>query len=149
MPTQDCPKNNKTYRIKHQPDRNGLCTDILLEMYKDITGSNVIGYFIERQTQSAFEGAHIMMTGRRSSVNYDDKEKIKQFRAQGWFKVERPIGYDECYIISDRSLTIVDSTMDDLRSDATKARIRTAFKKAQGGSKGSRKMLSDLVARVA
>ena len=141
--------NNKTYRIKHQPERNGLCTDILLEMYKDITGSNVIGYFIERQTQSAFESAHILMTGRQPSVNYNDKEKIKLFRSQGWFKVERPIGYDECYIISDRSLTIVDSTMEDLRADATKARIRTAFKKSQGGSKGSRKMLSDLVARVA
>ena len=141
--------NNKTYRIKHQTERNGLCTDILLEMYKDITGSKVIGYFIERQTQSAFENAHIMMTGRRSSVNYDDKEKIKQFRAQGWFKVERPVGYTECYIISDRSLTIVDSTMEDLRSDASKARIRTAFKKSQGGSKGSRKMATDLIQRLA
>ena len=141
--------NNKTYRIKHQTERNGLCTDVLLEMYKDVTGSNVIGYFIERQTQSAFEGAHIMMTGRRPSVNYDDKEKLKLFRAQGWFKVERPIGYTECYIISDRSLTIVDSTMEDLRADATKARIRTAFKKSQGGSKSSRKMLSDLVTLVA
>jgi hypothetical protein len=89
------------------------------------------------------------MTGRRSSVNYDDKEKLKKFRSQGWFKVERPVGYTECYIISDRSLTIVDSTMEDLRADATKARIRTAFKKSQGGSKSSRKMLSDLVQRVA
>ena len=141
--------NNKSYRIKHQTERNGLCTDALLEMYKDITGSSVIGYFIERQTQAAFDNAHIMMTGRRASVNYDDKEKIKQFRAQGWFKVERPIGYTECYIISDRSLTIVDSTMEDLRSDASKARIRTAFKKSQGGSKGSRRMLTDLVQRMA
>ena len=149
LTTITCPFNNKTYKYRKHQGRNSLCTDILLEMYKDVTGSNIIGYFIERGTQSAFENSYTLMTGRFASVSYDDKEKLKKYRKDGWFKCERPVGYDECYIICDKSLQIHDSTMDGLLPDASKARIKSAFSKSMTGSKASRKMLSDLVAMVA
>ena len=147
LTTITCPHNNKTYKYKKHPNRQSMATDLLLEMYKDVTGSTVIGYFIERATQSAFESSYSLMTGRSASQNWDDKDKLKQYRKNGWYNVERPIGYDECYIICDKSLQIADSKMDDLLPDATKARIKSAFTKSMTGSKASRKMLSDLVTK--
>jgi hypothetical protein len=46
-------------------------------------------------------------------------------------------------------LAPVHSTLEDVASGSSKAKIRGAFKKSQGGSKNSRKMLTDLISKVA
>jgi hypothetical protein len=117
-------------------------------MYKDVTGSTLIGYRIESNKTRDLVYTHTQMKGIR--LGWDvEQELAKEYRREGWIKIENPIGYDECFIINSKHLGIEDNKMDDLDADASKAKIRGAFKKAQGNTKKTRKMLTDLMARVA
>ena len=146
--TITCPINNKTYKYKTFPSRNSTMTDPLLEMYKEVTGSTVIGYRIESNRTRDLIHTHTQLKGIR--LGYDAEQALtKEYRREGWIKIENAIGYDECFILNAKHLGIEDNKMDDLEADASKAKIRGAFKKAQGNTKKSRKMLTDLCARVA
>ena len=72
----------------------------------------------------------------------------KQYSKEGFITMNA-VGYDECYLVRKSSLMIVDTKIDDDLQGATKGKLRTAFKKSMIGSKKSRKMLNDLVAKVA
>ena len=146
--TITCPINNKTYRYKNTASRLAYQTDPLMEMYKDVTGSTIIGYRIESNRTRDLIHTHDTLKGVRLGHVAED-ELIKEYRREGWVKIENPIGYDECFIINSKHLGIEDNKMDDLDADASKAKIRGAFKKAQGNTKKTRKMLTDLVDRVA
>ena len=146
--TYTCPLNNKTYKIRNYSSRHGIQTDAILEMYKDITSSSVIGYRIE--SQRARDLIYCYNNLKTTRLGYSaEADLTKQYRADGWVKVENAIGYDDCFIINAKSLSPEDNKMDDLSSDASKAKIRGAFKKAQGNTKKSRRMLTDLMDRVA
>ena len=146
--TVTCPINNKTYKYKNLANRNAVMTDPLLEMYKEVTGSTIIGYRIESNRTRDLVYTYTQLKGMR--LGYDAEQAItKEYRREGWIKIENPIGYDECFILNAKHLGIEDNKMDDLEADASKAKIRGAFKKAQGNTKKTRKMLTDLCARVA
>ena len=143
-----CPINNKTYKYKNLPARNAMMTDPLMEMYKDVTGSTLIGYRIESNKTRDLIHTHTQLKGIRLGWDVEN-DLAKEYRREGWIKIENPIGYDECFILNSKHLGIEDNKMDDLDADASKAKIRGAFKKAQGNTKKTRKMLTDLMARVA
>ena len=146
--TYTCPLNNKTYKLKNYTARNGIQTDALLAMYKDITGSSIIGYRIESQRTRDLANCYGFLKGHR--LGWDVEAELgKEYRKEGWIKVDNAIGYDECFILNAKSLGIEDNKMESLDSDASKAKIRGAFKKAQGNTKKTRRMLTDLCERVA
>jgi hypothetical protein len=145
--TYTCPLNKKTYKLRIYPSRLGLQTDALMQMYKDVTGSSIIGYRIESNKTRDLVHCYSQLKGTRLGSDAED-ELAKQYRSDGWVKVDNAIGYDECFILNSKSMAIEDNKMDDLASDASKAKIRGAFKKAQGNTKKSRRMLTDLMERV-
>lgn len=146
--TYTCPINNKTYKIRNYDSRNGMQTDVLMGMYKDTTGSSIIGYRIESNRTRDLANCYSILKGYR--LGWDMEAKLaKEYRSEGWVKVQNPIGYDECFIINSKSLDIEDNKMEELSLDASKAKIRGAFKKSQGNTKKSRKLLTDLMDRVA
>ena len=134
-------RGNKKYDY-----RNVQATDMLLAMYKNATGSNLIGYRISENSRRSMESDFGNMVGFKDWTVMDDL--WKQYSKEGFITMNA-VGYDECYLIRKSSLMIVDSKIDDELQGATKGRLRTAFKKSMVGSKKSRKMLNDLVAKVA
>ena len=145
--TITCPITNRTFRGNKKYDyRNVQATDMLLAMYKNATGSNVIGYRISDNSRRSMESDFGQMVGFKNWSEMDDN--WKQYSKEGFITMNA-VGYDECYLIRKSSLMIVDSKIDDDLRGATKGKLRTAFKKSMVGSKKSRKMLNDLVAKVA
>jgi hypothetical protein len=142
----------KDYWMKTYEDdrylRHGTTTDVLLRMYADETGSSVIGYRLEENRKSQVVNTREYMTGKRQNWNAQN-EMMKVYRKNGYMKLRNAIGYDEAYIISTSSLKTVDNKLDHLLEGTSKARIKSAFKSANIGSKKSRKMLTDLVERIA
>jgi hypothetical protein len=145
--TITCPLTNRTFRGNKKYDyRNVQATDMLLAMYKNATGSNVIGYRIAENSRRHMESDYGSMVGFKDWTVMDDL--WHQYSKEGFITMPA-VGYDECYLIRKSSLMIVDSKIDDTLQGATKSRLRTAFRKSMVGSKKSRKMLNDLVAKVA
>jgi hypothetical protein len=141
------PWSNKNYKSRNIGARATTQTELLLEMMKDETGATMLGYFICKQSKSAFMGAHSHQSG--IFTNWDTTNELwKQARTDG-FLPAKAVGYDEFYIVGDKSLKIEESKMKGVNGETTKAQLRTAFKKAQVGGRKSRKMLNDIVARVA
>ena len=145
--TISSPWSNKSYKSRQLGDRMTSQTELLLEMMKDETGANMIGYFITGLTKSNFMHNYSYQKG--SHVGWTTKDELwKQARTDGFLPV-KSVGYDDFYILGDKSLRIVDNKMQEVNGDTTKAKLRTAFKKAQVSGRKSRKMLNDIVARVA
>ena len=146
--TVTCPITNTTYKSRMLGDRKTNITELLMEMYKNATGSNMIGYFICKQTRREITHNARWSTGR--TFNWDAQEDLwKQARTEGYVKLN-VVGYDEFFIIGDKSLKIEDNKLDDVTAgEVSKAKLRGMFKKAQVGGKKSRAMLNDIVDRVA
>ena len=141
------PWSNKTYKSRNIGSRQTTQTELLLEMMKDETGANMIGYFITRQSKGSFMNDYKYQSGIHH--NWDTTDELwKQARADGFLPV-KSVGYDEFFIVGDKSLKIEDGRMQEVNGETTKAKLRTAFKRAQVGGRKSRKMLTDIVARVA
>jgi hypothetical protein len=91
---------------------------------------------------------HGWLTGR--NVSWDKREELwKEMREDGFISAD-VIGYDDFFMVGNKSLQIVENKMDEIEAgEVSKARLRTMFKKAQTGGKKSRKMLNDIVKRCA
>ena len=91
--------------------------------------------------------------GEGSAMKYeylpDLDEMTKKYRKEGYLSTTEAEGIDEQFFISIKSLTILDSKMDKVEAGESKGKIRSAFKNSMSGSKRSRKMLMDVVERVA
>jgi hypothetical protein len=143
-----CPYNNKTYKARQLGSRMTSATELFMEMMKDCTGANMIGYFITKQTKNSALRDHGWLTGR--NVSWDKREELwKEMREDGFISAD-VIGYDDFFMVGNKSLQIVENKMDEIEAgEVSKARLRTMFKKAQTGGKKSRKMLNDIVKRCA
>jgi hypothetical protein len=141
------PWSNKSYKSRNIGMRNTMQTELLLEMLKDETGANVIGYFIAHQSKGHFMNAYKHQSGVH--LGWESEADLwKQARTDGFLPVNA-VGYDEFFIVGHKSLQITDGKMEEVNGETTKAKLRTAFKKAQVGGRKSRKMLNDIVSRVA
>lgn len=136
--------NKKSYKIIKLAGRYMTETDVLLKMYKDVTGSNVVGYRIEKQTKANIVDVCRELRGLDIIADLDDSwDSVKK---DGWCKVENPIGYDEIFVIGSKSLEIIDNKMENVTAGTvSKAKLRTVFSRSQTKSKKSRKMLTELV----
>lgn len=124
-----------------------VATPYLLNMYREATGSSVIGFFIESPSARALRGTICFL--QRTWGGYQIDEQVSKIRREGFGKIDAE-GYDELYLMTTKSLQIQESKMDQVTAgEVTKAKLRTAFKKSTVGASKSRVMLNDLVARVA
>lgn len=139
-----CAWNNKTYRWGWVGNRPMVGTEMYLKMYKDVTGSTVLGYFVQTGGKANFQ----KVIGRLTGNWFDDSEAWKKASKGEHHSIVVP-GYDEMFIVNQKALTPVNNSMDDIASGESKAKIRTAFKKSANNSLRARKMLIDIVKRVA
>ena len=139
-----CAWNNKTYRWGWVGNRPMVGTELYLKMYKDITGSTVLGYFVQTGGKANFQ----KVIGRMTGVWFDDSEAWKKANKGEHYSIVVP-GYDEMFIVNQKALVPVTNAMDEVSAGESKAKIRTAFKKSANNALRARKMLIDIVKRVA
>ena len=139
------PFNKKEYRISNG---NNSQTDDMLEIFRDVTQTNAIGFFI---------------TGRPSCRYFNHNEDPKKFKEQGFIDAPSTItgekydydtgsyrkmnyrshGYTRLFVIQSKNeITDVDDALDGLANDASFARIRSTFIKSVNKHNNSRAFLN-------
>ena len=118
-------------------------TSTLLKMYRDRTKSTTIGYRIMSPNWSQFRSQ--MPNVIRHS---DGMELCKKMRVDRFTVLPPTLGYDKCFAIAGGRFLSTSNGAIEVEADASKGKIRTAFKKANSSRKGSRKMLSDLIETI-
>ena len=143
--TLSSPYNNKTYRLNMKGEHLRMSEyDLMSQIYKDATGSVMVGYKIISNGSAQYGREIRNLTGA-----WDQNDTRKTFMKDGYTKLDNVIGHDEMYVISVKSLTPAPNKLDDVAAGASKSRIRSAFKASGQGSKRTRKMLIDLAKLVA
>lgn len=136
---------NTTRRLPSIGRRSGD-SSAYLSIYRELTGSVNVGYRIVPNGKWDLLGQ--LRTANHGLYVEGFEDILKEYRKEGYHKCEFP-GYDEMFIIPIKSLTILDSKMDSIEAGAGKGKIRTAFKRGLQDSKKTKKMLVDLMKRVA
>lgn len=148
------PITRKSYEI-------GTSTNTLLEVFRDRTGCNAIGFFLYSNKQvnrlshmfaeyvKDKNGMHVM---KNSSKGMDYANKQIQSYTDNGFAIVHPTasGYTEQYIIRADVRVENDDAMTKLGTDATMTRIKNAFMATASNRMKSRVMLNrfiDLIAK--
>jgi hypothetical protein len=119
----------------------------LLNLLKNITGVNVIGFFITPQAKHAKR--YILGRIERSGTHITDfDEKFRSFRKTKFFMLNN-VGYDDYYIIpGGDDLEIKEDEMD-VNSNSSKNELKTAFMKMQKSKSVNRVLLSRFIDKIA
>ena len=134
------PVTKKQYRLQ---ERNGY-TKALLEMFRDHTGSNAIGYRILPQNKRS------MMSDLRSAgLSFEQVSKLDEDLKKNKFTTIPNCGYDKFFAIQGGKNLETSNGSIEVADDAKVGAIRTAFKKANAGRKTSRVLLSSFIEMVA
>ncbi len=132
-------RNRKTGRTYHCNGHYGVTSALLTNLGHSFPQVNVIGIRLcsNREFGSALRGY----------VDYDNREKVqKEWRRNGSVSLKGN-GYDSLFAISCKSL---DNDVEfEVNEDATKAQIRSAFKKTLKSKSMNKKILSEFVDLVA
>jgi len=131
----------KTYRVSDK----GV-TPTLLEILKDRTGCNLIGFYIlpksKRYFQNAMSRFNIMMT----------EDKYKQFRNEKFFSVNG-YGYSEYFLIpGGDDLSTEDDSLSDIlgeAKDVSARKLKGAFLKMNQNRLTNRVLLSKVIKEIA
>lgn len=135
------PVSKKQYRV---PYARAAYTKVLLNIFKERTGSNAIGYRIvgmnRRNLYSDLRGLGLSGEQIDRAANTLKKERF----------VSIPnIGYSKFFVVvGGKNLETANTTLE-VKQDASKGQIRTAFKKANGNRKQTRLLLSQFIDMVA
>ena len=134
------PVTKKRYRVSGYRD---VGTSTLLKIYRERTKSVTVGYRIMSPSWGSFKFQ------LPSSVSWSvGTDLCKKMRADRFVVLPPVLGYDRCFAIAGGRFLATSNGGIEVDSDASKAKIRTAFKKANNARKGSRKMLSDLIETI-
>ena len=123
-------------------------TNALLEMYKYLTESRVIGIYLMSKTNHKGE------IYRRASQadNFDslafDKQYKDEFHAHKYFGLKQT-GYDIYYMVPGAELEIEEIDMTKTMRDTKSKTLLTAFKKMQNTKQISRVFLNQFIKQVA
>jgi hypothetical protein len=136
--------NNKTYKYRQLPNRMMNTTEVLMNIYKDITGSRMLGYYVDKRGSNGLRYTAEGLTGTKIS----DWAPMWAAARKGHLTIDVE-GYDEFFLVPASSLKRAESKMDSVQSGASKAKLRSAFKSSAVSSIQNRKMLADIVKWVA
>jgi len=129
--------NHKRYVLSQRSQ-----TDTLMQMYRDMTGANLIGIRIMERRLTLSDVTTAAQCG------WGEADEIKKtLRKEKWFAVERE-GYSKNFLIMSDSMVTANGQID-VAEDATKAKIKTAFSKSMGKKLTSRKMLTEFIEMIA
>ena len=137
-------ENNKRYRV----ESHGV-TPVLLQMLKDRTGCNLIGFFITLKGSRAFES--IFQRMEISGINW--AESYAKFKKEKHFTITN-YGYDRYFLIPGGSeLSVDDDDLDDLLGKNTKEvstrRLKGAFVKMNQNRLTNRILLTKIIEGLA
>jgi len=133
------PVTKKSYRANHSNDISAT----LLKMYRDRTGETVIGYRLVPSTKGRFISQIGWDLGY--SEKYTAWEELKKHR----FTTIKSKAYDEYFLILGGKNLETSNGEIEVASDASKAKIRSAFRKANTGKRESRVLLSKFIEKIA
>lgn len=126
-------------------------TDSLLEMYKKITGSRMIGIYLMAGNNYKSQ-IHRKMSNETPDYNmgkFEDQYR-DEFHKHKFFGLKTP-GYDVYYMVPGKELVIKDVTMNDVvkkKDNVTKTNLYNAFKKMQNTKMISRVFLNQFIQHV-
>ena len=121
-------------------------TNSLLDMYKNITDSRVIGIYLTRLTKSTVMArAH-----REEDFNYEAfEQQYKEQSKEKYFGIKQK-GYDVYYVVSDDDLDVDTVTMSRvLTTGKPNKTLLRAFKQMQTTKQISRVFLNQFIKQVA
>jgi hypothetical protein len=132
-------KSRKAYPLGYRTSQ----TDVLLNVLKSNAGVNIAGFYLVPKKRAKREIDCFF----RDSLNGDSLDELfARFRKDGVLVVTDR-GYDEYYIIpggSDLS-AVSDDPLEGLSDDASKAKIKSAFKKSTGGKVKNKVVLTKFI----
>jgi len=134
------PVTKKQYRVQ---GRNGY-TKSLLELFKDHTGSNAIGYRILPTNKRSMAGDL-----RDAGCTMEQIIEIQNDLKKKKFATVPNCGYSKFFAIAGGKNLETSNGAIEVADDAKVGQIRTAFKKANAGRKNSRVLLSQFIELVA
>ena len=125
----------------HEETAHG--TDMLLRVYKDIAGGNLIGIFLDNKRSIERDLYY------RSGNNVNIEKKIETFKKDGFIEQNHK-GYDT-YFLMDKKIAVYTSSdkMDALPEDASTTRVINAFRKDLGKRTMSRPLLNTFTDKIA
>jgi hypothetical protein len=133
------PVTKKTYRVDKWEH-----TKRLLEMFRDHTQSNAIGYRIVGVNKR-----HLMSDLRGKGLSYMEMDQLHSELKKNKFCTIPNSGYNKFFAIAGgKSLAVANTTIE-VEDDAKVGAIRNAFKKANANRKTSRVLLSQFIDMVA
>lgn len=138
------PINQKVYRVLKTQRGGDNATARLLEIFKDVTGSVMLGYFVVDGGRSSVLNACCYLAG-----TYIDREPVWKAIKSGAHAVVPTPGYDKMYVLWGKNLEEKTSKMDEIVAGAKKGAISRAFASAATSSKQTRKLLQDIVSQIA
>jgi hypothetical protein len=121
---------------------------ILLDMYRQYTASNLVGYFIVANKMDAIVGAlpsEVRLTLRDREARNACVSKI---RKDGHATYQNEAGYSEKHVILSTSLEIKDGHMESIDQGASKKNIAKAFGRDGGKKKSSRVLASKVISLI-
>jgi len=143
------PKTRKEYK---GASRGWDQTKVLLEILRDRTQGEVIGFHIINKNKRNFFSVYKIRNGIKghTDANYDLLERGRKEFMKEKAIIIRNKGFTENYIIAGgKDLHTANSSMEGVESGAKKGAIRSAFMKANKGRETSRKILSSFIEKVA
>lgn len=139
-----CYITNPVLKKRYRFDNKKPATPQLLKMLREHTGSNVIGFHIlpSRKPQA-------MREIPTSGLDWQQREQLWDNMRKDKFCLIPEYGYSAYFgVLGGKNLATSNGAIE-VADDASKAVIRTAFKKANSGRKTSRIMLSKFIDIVA
>jgi len=141
------PKTKKNYSLT---GKSGGDTSVLLNILRDRTGSSTIG--IRLHDSNSIRGLQWRYFDFNDDKNYNDQLKkyeaaCKEYRTGHHFACDFD-GYD-LHLVVKGNLKVQTNPLEDLDTDATKAKIRNAFIKGGNRKKSSRVISNRLVDLIA
>ena len=133
-------ETKKRYRVNDQ----GV-TPVLLEILKDRTDCNLIGFYITSNTKKNFDS-----TLSRFGM-YATQENYKEFRSEKFYAISN-YGYDQYFLIpGGKELNVEDEDLDDLLGDkeVSTRKLRGAFLKMNQNRLTNRVLLSKVIEEIA
>ena len=128
-------------------DRNE--NEVILDWYKKTTGSRVINFFLtdnfRKNLMYDYTGGH----NDYASMEENWKRMKKEYTKENCACAGPAKGFDETFIIPSRLSTTNESGLENVGTDATNARLKSAFVKGQNARTASRALLNrftDLIA---
>jgi hypothetical protein len=141
------PKTRKEYKGSA---RGWEQTKVLLDILRDRTRGEVIGFHIINKNRRNFSSVYRIRNGLKGHAHFDLIEaKRKEFMKEKAIII-RDKGFTENYIIAGgNDLHTANSSMENVETGAKKGAIKNAFLKANKGRETSRKILSSFIEKVA